>query len=79
MRFSARKAWRKVIVIRTSLRRHLDLKSIFVDVEIPKDREITVLNLTQKSKNDMSAWSPDMEEERDNLTKDVNFSQSHLI
>jgi len=54
-----------------------DLKDLFLDVDMHKDKNITVLNLTQKSKTDMSAWSPEMEEERDKLTKDfINVATS---
>jgi hypothetical protein len=35
-----------------------------------KNLEVTVISLTQKSKHDMSVWSPDMEVERDLLTMD---------
>jgi hypothetical protein len=47
-----------------------DLKNLFLDIEIEKTKNITVLNLTQKSVTDMSAWSPEMEAEREALTKD---------
>uniref|UniRef100_A0AC34QFF9 Methylmalonic aciduria and homocystinuria type D protein, mitochondrial n=1 Tax=Panagrolaimus sp. JU765 TaxID=591449 RepID=A0AC34QFF9_9BILA len=44
-----------------------DLKYLFVDVDFA-DKNVTVLNLTQKSASDMASWSPDMEIERMKLT-----------
>jgi hypothetical protein len=54
-----------------------DLSSLFVDMEFDRNHEITVLNLTQKSQTDMSAWSEEMEVERDMLTKDfINIASA---
>jgi hypothetical protein len=44
-----------------------DLKYLFPNMGLEK-MAINVLNLTQKTAHDMSAWSPAMEEERDTLT-----------
>ncbi|KAE9556460.1 hypothetical protein FO519_000345 [Halicephalobus sp. NKZ332] len=44
-----------------------EIKYLFVDIDL-SDRNVTVLNLTQKSDSDMTAWSPDMEVERMKLT-----------
>jgi hypothetical protein len=44
-----------------------ELKYLFVDMDL-NDKNITVLNLTQKTDSDMCAWSPDMEVERMKLT-----------
>lgn len=44
-----------------------DLKYLFVDKDL-HDKEVTVLNLTQKSETDQAAWSTDMEIERMKLT-----------
>lgn len=44
-----------------------DLKHLFLDKDF-KDTQVTVINLTQKSECDMSAWSPNMELERMKLT-----------
>lgn len=49
-----------------------ELKYLFVDMDL-SDRNVTVLNLTQKSDSDMAAWSPDMEIERMKLTASVLF------
>jgi len=45
-----------------------DLISLFPDHKVSVQSRMTVLNLTQKSDNDMSAWSLQMEMERDRLT-----------
>lgn len=45
-----------------------DLISLFPDQKLTGQSKMTVLNLTQKSDNDMSAWSLQMEMERDQLT-----------
>jgi len=45
-----------------------DLISMFPDQQLTNHSRLTVLNLTQKSDNDMSAWSLQMEMERDKLT-----------
>ena len=47
-----------------------DIGRLFVDVDFRKETDLTVLNLTQKSVADMSAWSEEMEAERNLLTKD---------
>jgi len=44
-----------------------ELKFLFVDMDL-SDRNVTVLNLSQKTGSDMAAWSPDMEIERMKLT-----------
>lgn len=49
-----------------------DLKYLFVDVDIA-EKNVTVLNLTQKSDADMGVWSPDMEIERMKLTSSVSL------
>lgn len=46
-----------------------DLISMFPDQQLTTHSRLTVLNLTQKSDNDMSAWSLQMEMERDKLTQ----------
>jgi len=45
-----------------------DLIGMFPDQKLTGQSKMTVLNLTQKSDNDMSAWSLQMEMERDRLT-----------
>jgi len=45
-----------------------DLVSLFPEQKLTGQSKMTVLNLTQKSDNDMSAWSLQMEMERDRLT-----------
>jgi len=45
-----------------------DLIGMFPDQQLTHQSRLTVLNLTQKSDNDMSAWSLKMEMERDKLT-----------
>ncbi|CAI4230623.1 unnamed protein product [Auanema sp. JU1783] len=44
-----------------------DLKFLFPDLKLDKVA-VSVLNLTQKTENDMASWSKDMEEEREVLT-----------
>uniref|UniRef100_A0A1I7YS85 Methylmalonic aciduria and homocystinuria type D homolog, mitochondrial n=1 Tax=Steinernema glaseri TaxID=37863 RepID=A0A1I7YS85_9BILA len=44
-----------------------DLKHLFPNIDF-KDRDVSVLNITQKTENDMSAWSPLMDVERMQLT-----------
>jgi len=44
-----------------------DLRNLFLDKEL-SNSSVTVINLTQKTEADMSAWSPDMEVERMQLT-----------
>lgn len=46
-----------------------DLIGMFPDQKLTSQSRVTVLNLTQKSDNDMSAWSLQMEMERDKLTQ----------
>lgn len=46
-----------------------DLIGMFPDQKLTNHSQVTVLNLTQKSDNDMSAWSLQMEMERDKLTQ----------
>jgi len=46
-----------------------DLISMFPDQKLTSQSQMTVLNLTQKSDNDMSGWSLQMEMERDKLTQ----------
>jgi len=46
-----------------------DLIGLFPDQKLTSQSRVTVLNLTQKSDNDMSAWSLQMEMERDKLTQ----------
>lgn len=43
-----------------------------IDDKTTKQSTLTVLNLTQKSSNDMSVWTPKMELERDQLTSVVS-------
>ncbi|TKR64626.1 hypothetical protein L596_025124 [Steinernema carpocapsae] len=50
-----------------------DLRHLFPNMDF-KDRDVTVLNITQKTESDMSAWSPMMEVERMQLTS--GFIQS---
>ena len=35
--------------------------------------QLTVVSISQHTQNDMSAWSPDVEEERENLMASVSF------
>ncbi|WKX98279.1 hypothetical protein Q1695_013726 [Nippostrongylus brasiliensis] len=44
-----------------------DMKSLFPGMNFD-NAKISVMNITQKSENDMRAWSEDMEQERDMLT-----------
>ena len=44
-----------------------DFSRMFPDVSVKDFSAVTVINLTQKSTHDMSAWSHAMEEERENL------------
>lgn len=46
-----------------------DLIAMFPEQKLTSQSRVTVLNLTQKSDNDMSAWSLQMEMERDKLTQ----------
>jgi hypothetical protein len=46
-----------------------DLIGMFPDQQLNSQSRLTVLNVTQKSDNDMSAWSLQMEMERDKLTQ----------
>jgi len=46
-----------------------DLIGMFPDQQLTTQSRVTVLNLTQKSDSDMSAWSLSMEMERDKLTQ----------
>ncbi|KAK0420424.1 hypothetical protein QR680_014676 [Steinernema hermaphroditum] len=50
-----------------------DLKHLFPNIDF-KERDVTVLNITQKTESDMSAWSPMMDMERMQLTS--GFIQS---
>ena len=55
-----------------------ELKFLFVDMDL-SDRNVTVLNLSQKTGSDMAAWSPDMEIERMKLTASVSFIYIFLL
>jgi len=44
-----------------------DLKHLFPNLDL-KEGDVTVLNITQKTEGDMSAWSPSMDLERMQLT-----------
>ena len=35
--------------------------------------QLTVVSISQRTENDMSAWSPDVEDERDNLMANVSL------
>ena len=49
-----------------------DFSRMFPDVSVKDFSAVTVINLTQKSTHDMSAWSHAMEEERENLMAAVS-------
>lgn len=34
--------------------------------------QLTVVSISQRTENDMSGWSPDVEDERDNLMSNVS-------
>ena len=50
-----------------------DFLLLFPGVNI-KGRELNVITLSQRTVNDMTGWSPDVEEEREQLLKHVSSS-----
>ena len=44
---------------------------LFPDIGV-QTGQLTVVSISQRTENDMSAWSPDMEEERDDLMASVS-------
>ena len=44
---------------------------LFPDIGV-QTGQLTVISISQRTENDMSAWSPDMEEERDDLMASVS-------
>lgn len=49
---------------------YTELATIFSSVDLA-DGPLTAITLSQKSKYDMTCWSPDVEEERDMLIEKV--------
>ena len=47
-----------------------ELAGLFVNVNM-REGPLTVITLCQRTVNDMTAWSADMEEERDELIENV--------
>lgn len=50
---------------------HHGFMELFPDIGVQMG-QLTVVSISQRTENDMSAWSPDMEEERDDLMASVS-------
>lgn len=48
----------------------LDFESLFPEVTV---KNVTVLTVTQKTNNDMTAWSQEVEDEREMLLENVSI------
>ena len=44
---------------------------LFPDISLEPGK-LTTVSISQRTKNDMSAWSPDVEDEREELLKNVS-------
>jgi len=47
---------------------------LFPDIAVHQG-QLTVISISQRTKNDMSAWSAEVEDERDNLMASVRISK----
>ena len=47
---------------------------LFPDIAV-HEGQLTIISICQRTKNDMSAWSAEVEDERDNLMASVRISK----
>lgn len=50
---------------------HNGFMELFPDIGVHTG-QLTVVSISQRTENDMSGWSPDVEDERDNLMSNVS-------
>ena len=53
---------------------HHSFMELFPDIAMHQG-QLTVISISQRTKNDMSAWSAEVEDERDNLMASVRISK----
>ena len=57
---------------------HRSFMELFPDVGL-KTGQLTVVSISQHTNNDMSSWSPDVEEERDTLMANVSTLSIQIL
>ena len=57
---------------------HHGFMELFPDIAV-HEGQLTVISISQRTKNDMSAWSTEVEDERDNLMASVRISKVDLL